>query len=251
MTAITPFQFGDQPVRIEDRKGAFWFVLADVCRVLGIANVADAAARLDDDERDEVALTDAMNRLQPTTVINESGLYSLVLRSRKPAARRFKRWVTGDVLPTIRKTGGYGMPPAPDLNDNRTLRLLLLGKLDQVEATEAENVALREKATALDRLANSAGTMCVTDAAKALGVPPKRLFGWLIGATWIYRRSKTETLVAYQNRIDAGLLQHKVTRLTRTDGSTRITEQVLVTAKGLARLAAEVPGAQLEQSDAA
>jgi prophage antirepressor-like protein len=142
MTDMSPFKFGDIPVRIEDREGAPWFVLADICKVLEIANVADAASRLDDDEKG-FALTDTLGGEQSMAIINESGLYSLVLRSRKPAARRFKRWVTADVLPTIRRTGGYGMPPAPDLDDNATLRTLLLGKLDQLDAITAVNAELR------------------------------------------------------------------------------------------------------------
>jgi prophage antirepressor-like protein len=246
MGALAPFNFGDFPVRIEDREGALWFVLPDVCRVLEIANVADAASRLDDDERDVVGITDTMGREQQTTIVSESGLYSLVLRSRKAEARAFKKWITAEILPAIRRTGGYGMPPAPDLNDNATLRALLLGKLGQMDVLAADNKDLKGKAEALDRLTNAAGTLCVTDAAKSLGLPPKRLFGWLIGHSWIYRRNGSGALVGYQNKLDSGLLRHKITRLTRTDGSTRITEQVLVTAKGLAQLAAHVPGAHLQ-----
>jgi len=91
-----------------DRNGEPWFILYEVCRKLGIANPSDAATRLDDDERDNLGITDAIGRLRPTVVINESGLYSLILSSRKPEAKRFKKWVTSEVLPSIRKTGAYG-----------------------------------------------------------------------------------------------------------------------------------------------
>lgn len=94
--------------RVIDRNGEPWFVLSDACRELEIANPRDAASRLDDDEKDTVGITDAIGRKRRTTIINESGLYSLIMSSRKPAARRFKKWVTSEVLPTIRKTGGYG-----------------------------------------------------------------------------------------------------------------------------------------------
>lgn len=107
--ALKVFEYEDQrPFRIIDRDGEPWFVLADVCRELDIANPRDAASRLDDDEKDGVGITDTIGRTQRQTIINESGLYSLILRSSKPAARRFKKWVTGEVLPSIRKTGGYG-----------------------------------------------------------------------------------------------------------------------------------------------
>ena len=99
--------------RVMDRNGEPWFVLSDVCRKLDISNPRDAASRLDADEKDGVGISDAIGRTQKTTIINESGLYSLILSSRKPEAKKFKKWVTSEVLPTIRKTGGYhGRIPA-------------------------------------------------------------------------------------------------------------------------------------------
>jgi hypothetical protein len=99
--------------RIIDRDGEPWFVLADVCRALEIGNASDAAKRLDDDERDALDIVDPIGRAQRSTVINESGLYSLILTSRKESAKRFKKWVTSTVLPQIRKTGSFhGRVPA-------------------------------------------------------------------------------------------------------------------------------------------
>lgn len=95
--------------RIIDRGGEPWFVLVDVCRSLEIGNPSDASRRLDDDEKDALDIIDPMGRTQRATVINESGLYSLILSSRKEAAKRFKKWVTSEVLPTIRKTGSYSI----------------------------------------------------------------------------------------------------------------------------------------------
>lgn len=109
--ALQVFQYENQrPFRIIDRNGEPWFVLADVCRELDIANPADAAKGLDDDEKDTIANSEgiASARVQRLIVISESGLYSLVLRSRKPEAKKFKKWVTSEVLPSIRKTGRYG-----------------------------------------------------------------------------------------------------------------------------------------------
>lgn len=107
------FNFGTQSIRTIDKDGEVWFVANDVCAVLEIANPRSAVARLDDDERDAVVLNDAMGRPQEVTVINESGLFSLVLSSRKAEAKQFKRWVTHDVLPAIRKTGKYEAAAAP------------------------------------------------------------------------------------------------------------------------------------------
>jgi prophage antirepressor-like protein len=109
--ALTVFEYeNDRPFRIIDRNGEPWFALADVCRELDISNVGNASARLDDDEKDNIRNPDVNGlRGNPNlTIINESGLYSLILNSRKPEAKRFKKWVTKEVLPSIRKTGGYG-----------------------------------------------------------------------------------------------------------------------------------------------
>jgi prophage antirepressor-like protein len=98
--------FEGHQVRVLERDGEPWFVLGDVCRVLEIGNPSDAARRLDDDERG-VDTVETLGGSQAVNVVNESGLYSLILTSRKEAARRFKRWVTSEVLPSIRKHGGY------------------------------------------------------------------------------------------------------------------------------------------------
>lgn len=104
---VIPFDFEDQAVRLMLRDGEPWFVANDVCRVLEIGNPRDAMSRLDDDERDSVGITDAIGRERETNVINESGLYALIFTSRKEAARRFRKWITSDVLPAIRRTGRY------------------------------------------------------------------------------------------------------------------------------------------------
>ena len=99
--------------RTIDRNGEPWFVLADVCRALEIGNTSDAAKRLDDDEKDALDIVDPIGRMQKTTIINEPGLYSLILRSRTSKAQAFKKWVTSVVLPQIRKTGSFhGRIPA-------------------------------------------------------------------------------------------------------------------------------------------
>ena len=94
--------------RVIDQNGEPWFVLNEVCKKIGIANPSDAASRLDDDEKSALGITDPHGRVQSTRIINESGLYSLILRSNKPQAKAFKKWITSEVLPSIRKTGGYG-----------------------------------------------------------------------------------------------------------------------------------------------
>ena len=106
-----------QDFRIFEVGGQPWFVLADACRALDIKNVSDAAARLDADEKMTLALNEGQSGVRggprSMNIINEFGLYSLILRSDKPGAKRFKKWVTSEVLPAIRSTGGYrGKVPA-------------------------------------------------------------------------------------------------------------------------------------------
>lgn len=111
---IVPFQFKTHAVRvIEDGQGEPWFVAADVCAAIAIGNVSDAAGRLDEDERG-IATVDTPSGQQRMVTVNESGLYSLILTSRKAEARAFKRWITHEVLPSIRRTGGYQMPGKGD-----------------------------------------------------------------------------------------------------------------------------------------
>jgi prophage antirepressor-like protein len=114
--ALKVFEYENRrPFRIIDRDGAPWFVLADVCRELEISNVGNAAARLDDDEKGSIRNPDAtsIGGNPNLTIINESGLYSLILGSRKPEAKVFKKWVTSEVLPSIRRTGKYGAGSTP------------------------------------------------------------------------------------------------------------------------------------------
>lgn len=113
-------EFGE--VRVVQVNGEPWFVAVDVCKALEIVNTRDAVARLDDDEKNTVGLTDGIPGNPNKTIINEPGLYTLVLGSRKPEAKAFKRWVTHEVLPTIRKTGGYKTPKQSSDRDKAMLK---------------------------------------------------------------------------------------------------------------------------------
>lgn len=109
MSALQTFDFKSTPVRALDRAGQPWFVAADVCRALDISNHRDAVQALDDDEKDGVGISDAIGRAQSTLCVSESGLYALIFKSRKPEAKAFRKWVTSEVLPAIRRTGGYAV----------------------------------------------------------------------------------------------------------------------------------------------
>lgn len=106
------YTFQDKPVRAVIVNGEMWFVLRDLCDVLELGSPHKVAERLDEDERSQIPVTDSLGRQQETAVVNESGMYTVILRSDKPLARPFRRWVTGEVLPSIRKTGAYVAPEA-------------------------------------------------------------------------------------------------------------------------------------------
>ena len=240
--SLIPYNFDGQPVRtIINDDGNPWFVHADACRVLDITNSGNAAARLDSDEKG-IHTMDTLGGRQELTIISESGLYSLILTSRKPEAKRFKRWITSEVIPSIRKTGSYGtVDPMVALSDPATMRALLLGYTEKVIALEGRVSELQPKAVALDRIANTDGSLCLMDAAKTLQIRPKDLIAWMKAHLWIFMRVGTSHWVGRAEKLNAGFLEHKVTTIHRTDGTERITTQVRVTPKGLAKLAEAFP----------
>lgn len=132
MNALQVFNYGEAPVRVIDLAGEPWWVLADVCKVLGIKNSRDVVNRLDPDEKG-VGQIDTPGGIQNMTVINESGLYKVILRSDKPEAKAFTRWVTHEVLPAIRKTGAYSvqgtLPKAQSLSEAVSLGKFVRGLL--------------------------------------------------------------------------------------------------------------------------
>ena len=111
MSNIQVFNYNSVEVRTIQKDGEPWFVLRDVCNVLGLGTPARVAERLDPDEVSQTHITDSMGRQQETTIINESGLYSVILRSDKPEAKPFRKWVTSEVIPAIRRHGSYSRKP--------------------------------------------------------------------------------------------------------------------------------------------
>ena len=128
MTDMKNFIYNGMNVRTAVVNGESWFVAADICRILDIGNPSDALSRLDDDEKNTLVLTEGIPGNPEKRVVNEAGLYTLILRSRKPEARAFKRWVTHEVLPAIRKTGIYATEA---ILDNPDLAIAALTKLKE------------------------------------------------------------------------------------------------------------------------
>jgi anti-repressor protein len=151
MTDLIPFDYSGRQVRTITRDGEPWFVAADVCAVLDIKDVRQAVERVDEDDRCQIPVVDGAGRMNPRTwIVSESGLYDLIIRSDKPEARPFRRWITSEVLPAIRKTGRYGAAPVlsavPDLSGLSVEGLTWLGQIGQaLTITTAELSTARQE----------------------------------------------------------------------------------------------------------
>lgn len=175
------FSYGDAQVRVIMKDGEPLFVAKDVCDVLGLSQPVKAVERLDEDEVNSIHVTDSLGRLQPTYVVNEPGLYSLILGSRKPQAKAFKRWITHEVIPSIRKTGSYSIQ-----QHQYKLPMTYVEALEaHLEAVKRAEEAERQLALAVpkvelhDRLMATTNAQTMEQVAKALGIGRNTLFAFL------------------------------------------------------------------------
>lgn len=165
MSALQVFEYTGRKVRTVTIDGDPWFVARDVCGVLDIGNPSQALSYLDDDERG-LTTNETPGGQQQLAIINESGLYSLILRSRKPEAKAFKRWVTHEVLPSIRRTGQYGAAPIPQSFADA---LELAAKQQrEIEAAEARRALDAPKVESFDAFMDAEGHYTMEAVAKSL-----------------------------------------------------------------------------------
>ena len=190
MTALQPFNFSGRQVRVvTDEHGEPWFVAADVCAVLDIANSSDAVARLADDEKG-VGTTDPLGPggVQQIRTVSEAGLYRLIFTSRKAEAETFRRWVTHEVLPAIRRTGSYGVTPVA-LPTTRELAAMVIAEADRADAAEARVAELEPKADLADTFLIADGSSrLVRESAKLLGLRERDLRRFLVDEKLIFVR---------------------------------------------------------------
>lgn len=182
MTNLQLFNYGNQEVRTEVIDGEPWFVAADVARILEYRMASDMTRRLDPEDRGTRSVRTPSGE-QEMTVISEPGLYVAVIGSQMAGAREFKRWVTHEVLPAIRKTGHYGVP-ALDLNaiDPRTLALAILEESDRANAAESKVLELAPKAEAFEKFLEADGALSIGAVANMFKVGRQTLFDWLRAA---------------------------------------------------------------------
>lgn len=236
---IQQFDFRGASLRtLTDKAGEPWFVAKDVCDILGHSNVSMALDRLDDDERSKFNL----GRQGETNIVNEAGLYVLVLGSRKPEAHEFKRWVTHEVLPQIRRTGGYIPTTAADDDMTILAKAVMIGQRTmeaqkrKIAEQQTRIVELEPKARFADAVAASDGTCLVGELAKMLrqngmDIGQNRLFR-LLQADGYLGKSGSNRNVPTQRAMDLGLFRIKETTVTHADGHTTVSRTPKVTGKG-------------------
>lgn len=243
VTEIQPFTFPEtgQPVRTVTIDGEPWWVANDACAVLGIANVGNVLARLDRADVYSIRIADGTPGNPNRAIVNESGLYDMILDSRKPEARAFRRWITAEVIPAIRRTGRYETAPR-EMTKLEALQAAIESEQARI-AAEARIAELEPAAASWNALADATGDYAVADAAKILtrgGIPTgrDRLFATLHGLDWTYRQGADGRYRAKQYAIERGWLAE----LPKTHTHPRTGEQVLdppqirVTVKGLHEL---------------
>lgn len=235
---IQIFNYNDHEVRTVQKDGEPWFVLKDVCGILSIGNVADVYARLDTDEKG-VGQIDTLGGRQNMSIINESGLYNVILRSDKPEAKPFRKWVTSEVLPSIRKHGAYMTQEKLQevlCNPDALFQIVsaLKEESDKRKALEIQNSALavdlaiaQPKADYFDDCMARGGLMNFRDTAKLLGMRQKEFIDNLLRDSYLYR-DKRGRLLPYQKR-NNGYLEIKEAFNNSSDWNG---VQTLVTPKG-------------------
>lgn len=233
-------EFGQ--IRTIDHDGEPWFVGKDVAVALGYSNSRKALADHVDDEDRGVTKCDTLGGAQDLAVINESGLYSLVLSSKLPTAKKFKRWVTSEVIPSIRKHGGYLTPDKVEellINPDAVIKMLTAIK-DEREARQAAEMQIEEnrpKVLFADAVSASKQSILIGELAKLLKqngveIGQQRLFEWLRNKGYLIRRQGTDRNMPTQRAMELGLFEIKETTISHSDGHISINKTPKVTGKG-------------------
>lgn len=249
MNQLQFFNFENQQVRVLEKDGEPWFVGKDVAQVLGYSNSRDALAKHVDYEDKLTSRIATPGQSRNMTIINESGLYSLILSSKLESTKRFKRWVTSEVLPSIRKHGAYLTPETLEqtMQDPDFLIGILNGLKEEQQKRHAAELAHQEAQSIIQQqkpkvlfaelIETSKSSILVRELAKLLkqnGVDfgEKRLFAWLRENGYLIKRLGTDYNMPTQRSMDLGLFEIKETPIPRSSGITTINKTPKVTGKG-------------------
>lgn len=243
LQTFTSAAFGS--VRIIDKGGQPWFVGKDVADILGYSNSSKAIPQhVDEEDRQKQNLPTAQNGklVVASWLINESGLYSLILSSKMPKAKEFKRWVTSEVIPAIRKTGGY-IAGSENMTDAEIMAKAVLvaqstiRQRDQrIKELESDVAAAKPKVLFADAVSASDSTILIGDLAKILkqngyNTGQKRLFQWLRDNGYLIKRQGADYNSPTQRSMELGLFRVKETPIIHADGHVTVNKTVKVTPK--------------------
>src|SRR5690625_1306110 len=217
------------------------FLLRDVCNILGIGHVATVRKRLEDDVVSNYPIKDRLGRTQQATFVNEDGLYDVILDSRKPEAKKFRKWITSEVIPSIRKHGAYMTPEKIEevlLSPDTLIKLANNLKEEQEKRKQAEQVIEEQKPKVLfaDAVETSRSSVLVGELAKLIkqngyNIGQNRLFKWLRDNGYLMKRGQSRNLQT-QKSMDLELFEVKKRTINNPDGSIRTTSTPMVTGKG-------------------
>lgn len=232
---IQQFDFKGATLRtLTDENGEPWFVLKDCMSILDLGNPTETVKMFDDDEFSTTEVIDSIGRRQQAYIISEPGLYRLVMRSRKPEAKEFQRWVTHEVLPSIRKHGAYMTQQT--LDKALTSPDFLIQLATKLKEEQEKVKELEPKARFADAVAASDGTCLVGELAKmlrqnGLDIGQNRLFAQLREDGYLGKTGSNRN-VPTQKAMDLGLFRIKETAITHSDGHVTINRTAKVTGKG-------------------
>lgn len=242
-------------VRVVEQGGEPWFVGKDVAEILGYSNTPKAIRDHVDDE-DKLAeriVLSGQNR--EVAIINESGLYSLILSSKMPKAKEFKRWVTAEVLPAIRKTGGY-IAGSEKMSDAELMaKAVLVAQATikerdaRIKELESDTQRMKPKEIFADAVSASDQTILIGDLAKLIkqnghDIGQKRMFEWLRNNGYLIKRQGADYNSQTQRAMELGLFRIKETAVTHSDGHVTVSKTVKVTGKGQAYFVNKLLGAK-------
>lgn len=234
-------EFGE--IRTIEKDGEPWFVGKDVAAALGYERPTKAILdHVDDEDKDEVPIQDSIGRSQNTPIINESGLYSLVLSSKLPGAKQFKRWITSEVIPSIRKHGAYMTPDKLEevlLKPDTLIQLAQNLKAEQEKrmALEVKMEEQKPKVLFAESVEVAKTSILIGELAKLLkqngiNIGQNRLFEWLRNNGYLIRRQGSDYNMPTQRAMEMGLFEIKETTITHSDGHIHVSKTPKVTGKG-------------------
>lgn len=234
MNELKQFNFENNQVRTLLINDEPWFVGKDVAQILGYSNPRDALSKhVDDEDKNSVAIRDGNKGNPNQTVINESGVYALVFSSKLQSAKKFKHWVTSEVLPTLRKTGSYA---TPQLTGEELMAKALIEAKSVLERQNKQIIEMKPKALFADTVAASDSSILVGQEAKLISqsgckMGQNRFFAWLRENGYLCSKGENYNMPTQKSR-EMDLIEIKIRTVTNPDGSVRETKTPVITGKG-------------------